>query len=60
MGRLDSIAKRLGFSTQQASGQLAQYLPIVVDPLTPAGKLPPGDALSDTLGAMLSGLGQKP
>lgn len=41
-----NFAGRLGITTDQASGQLAEYLPQVIDKLTPNGKLPEGGDLT--------------
>jgi uncharacterized protein YidB (DUF937 family) len=39
-GTLQNLAGQLGLSTEQASGQLAEILPQVVDKLTPDGSIP--------------------
>jgi uncharacterized protein YidB (DUF937 family) len=55
-GRLQDIAARLGVSTEQASGSLADLLPQVVDKLTPNGQLPEGgDLLAQGLDMLKSG-----
>lgn len=47
------IAGKLGIDPQQASDLVAQYLPGIVDQLTPNGELPVGgDVLSQGLGAL--------
>ena len=51
-GQLGQIAQQLGISPSQASGQLAEILPGLVDKLTPQGHAPAG-GLGD-IGAMLS------
>jgi uncharacterized protein YidB (DUF937 family) len=52
-----AIAQGLGFSPQEASGKLAEFLPQVVDKLTPNGNLPEGEGLSvATLMGLLGGL----
>jgi uncharacterized protein YidB (DUF937 family) len=43
--QIQSIAGKLGVSTDQVSGQLAGLLPQVVDKLTPGGALPDGKDL---------------
>lgn len=43
--RIQSLAEQLGISQEQASGQLAENLPQVVDQLTPDGTLPQEDDL---------------
>lgn len=55
--QIAAIAQSLGFSPQEASGQLAQFLPQVIDQLTPSGKVPNTDALGGLLGSVLKGLG---
>lgn len=44
-GQVQGIASQLGISTDQASGQLADLLPQVVDKLTPNGAVPEGGDL---------------
>ncbi len=51
--QLQSIAASLGFTPQQASSQLAELLPQVIDKLTPNGSLPSQGGL----GSLLGGLG---
>ena len=41
-GQIGDIAQKLGVSPQDASGQLAQILPQIVDMLTPKGQVPQG------------------
>lgn len=49
------IARQLGLSEGDAAGQLSQWLPQVVDRLTPQGQLPQGGLgnVGDLLGALL-------
>ena len=56
-GPLANIASQLGIDPAQASGQLAQMLPGLIDKLTPHGALP-ADGLGNTgdLMGMLGGL----
>lgn len=49
--RVQALAQRFGFSTGQLDGLLAQFLPGVVDTLTPNGALPDTTALGGLLGA---------
>ena len=42
-GVLQQFAERAGISTQDASSQLANLLPNIVDKLTPDGQVPSGD-----------------
>jgi len=53
-----AIAQGLGFSPQEASAKLAEFLPQVVDQLTPNGTLPEGGGLdvASVLGGLLGGL----
>jgi len=52
--QLESIARSLGFSPQEASGHMAELLPQVIDKLTPQGTLP----AEGTLGTLLGSLGR--
>jgi uncharacterized protein YidB (DUF937 family) len=55
--RIDAIAQQVGMPAGDLSSQLAQYLPQVVDRLTPDGQLPEGGAdLGGLLGDVLGGL----
>ncbi len=53
-----AIAQSLGFSPQEASNKLAEFLPQVVDKLTPTGQLPQGGGVdvASVLGGLLGGL----
>ena len=54
--KIQAIAEKFGFSTQEASGLLAQLLPQVIDKLTPGGQLPQeGNNLMGSLLGMLKG-----
>lgn len=46
---LQDLAAKLGVSTEQASGSLAEVLPNLVDQLTPQGQVPQGDLLAQGL-----------
>jgi uncharacterized protein YidB (DUF937 family) len=46
---IQQIAQQLGSSKSEVSGGLANLLPDIVDKLTPAGKLPEGDQLTQGL-----------
>lgn len=50
--KLQSIAAALGISHQEASSQMAELLPQIVDKLTPAGAVPDQSALGSLLGAL--------
>lgn len=52
---LGQIASQLGVSQGQASGQLAQWLPQIVDQLTPHGQAPEGGLgnVGDLLGMLM-------
>ena len=49
---IGDIAGKLGMSTGDASGALANLLPGLVDQLTPQGQVAEGDALSQGLAAL--------
>ena len=53
--RIGQLAQQVGMPAGDLAGQLAQYLPQVVDKLTPNGQLPTGGGGAD-LGGMLSGV----
>ena len=46
---IEQIAQQLGRSKSEVSGGLANLLPGIIDKLTPTGKLPEGDQLSQGL-----------
>lgn len=55
---LPGLAAQLGITPEQASGSLAQYLPQIIDQLTPNGQLPQqgqGDFLSQGLEMLKKG-----
>ncbi len=56
--RIDALAQQVGMPAGDLSSQLAQYLPQVVDQLTPGGQLPAGGGadLGGLLGHVLGGL----
>lgn len=43
--RIQALASKLGVSTEQASGQVAEFLPQIIDKLTPNGQVPEGGDL---------------
>jgi uncharacterized protein YidB (DUF937 family) len=49
------IASKLGVSNAAAAGKLAKFLPLIVDKLTPDGKIPSGQSVNvqDILGKLL-------
>jgi uncharacterized protein YidB (DUF937 family) len=52
---LGGVASKLGLNVKDLSGQLSNLLPNVVDKLTPEGKVPEGDIMSqasDLLGGL--------
>jgi len=55
-GPLADLASKFGIDPQQLSGSLAQYLPEVVNQLTPQGRLPDNANDTDLLGQGLSAL----
>ena len=57
--RIGALAQQVGMPAGDLSSQLAQYLPQVVDQLTPGGQLPEGGGSADLgglLGQVLGGL----
>lgn len=56
-GLLGQLAQQAGVSPGEASTQLSQWLPQIVDQLTPQGQLPHGDPDLDGLLGQLSQLG---
>jgi len=54
---IGGIASKLGINSEAVTGQLSNLLPQVVDKLTPEGRIPEGDILSqgmDLLGGLFS------
>jgi uncharacterized protein YidB (DUF937 family) len=49
------VARSLGVSPDQAASHIAQFLPLVLDHLSPEGQLPPGGGLRE-LGGLLGRL----
>jgi len=58
-GPLADLASKFGIDPQQLSGSLAQYLPDVVNQLTPNGRLPDNATDTDALGQGLNALAGK-
>ena len=58
-GPLAELAGRFGLDAQAVSGSLAQYLPEVINQLTPEGRLPDDADRSDLLENSLSALAGK-
>ena len=56
-----ALAAKIGIDPNQASGLLAQYLPKIVDKLTPQGQIDPNanhqQSLASLIPALLQGLG---
>jgi uncharacterized protein YidB (DUF937 family) len=52
---LEDIAAKSGMDRGQLASMLSQYLPNVVDKLTPNGQLPEGDALSQMMKGLAAG-----
>jgi uncharacterized protein YidB (DUF937 family) len=59
--QVNALAAKLGIDPNQASHFLAEYLPKVVDKLTPAGKIEPGadhqQGLADLIPSLLQSFG---
>ena len=58
-GPLADLASKFGIDPQQLSGSLAQYLPDVVNQLTPNGRLPDNANDTNALGQGLNALAGK-
>ena len=62
--QVSALATKMGVDPAQASHFLAEYLPKVVDKLTPAGKVDPSadhqQGLANMLPSLLQSLGSKP
>ena len=62
--QVQALAAKLGIDPNQASHLLAEYLPKVVDKLTPAGKIDPNadhqQGLADLIPSLLQSLSGKP
>ncbi len=58
-GPLADLASKFGIDPSQLSGSLAQYLPEVVNQMTPEGRLPDNASDTDALGQGLSALAGK-
>lgn len=54
--RVGDMAAQAGLSTEEASGQLADMLPQLIDKLTPGGQLPSGSLDINAIGSVLGGL----
>ena len=54
--QVQALAAKLGVDPAHASGFLAEYLPKIVDKLTPAGQMTPGADHSPGLAALLPAL----
>jgi uncharacterized protein YidB (DUF937 family) len=52
---LSQFAAKAGIPQGEAGGLLAGLLPMVIDQLTPEGKVPQANDLESTLGSLLSG-----
>ena len=52
-GQLSSLASSLGVDPSQASGFLAEYLPKIIDKLTPSGQVQPGADSSEGIAALV-------
>lgn len=55
--KVAEMAQKLGLDGDQLSGQLAEYLPQVIDKLTPDGNVPQGDLLGSALDMLKGKLG---
>ena len=55
-GRVSEMAQQAGIDPGEASGQLADLLPQLIDKLTPDGQLPSGNLDLGAIGSVLGGL----
>ena len=55
-GQVNALAAKMGIDPAQASSFLAEYLPKIVDKLTPAGKIDPSADHQQGLAALLPSL----
>jgi uncharacterized protein YidB (DUF937 family) len=55
-GSTNEVAKKLDLPPGEAAGQIARFLPLIIDHLTPGGALPQGGDLG-AIGGLLSRLG---
>jgi len=51
--QISALAQKLGLPPGQISGVLAQYLPQVIDRLTPKGEVPDSGGIASALGGLL-------
>ena len=56
-GPISEIAGKLGVDPQQAAGMVSQYLPHVMDHLTPGGQPAEGAGMAGMLGGLMSRFG---
>ncbi|MEZ5650069.1 MAG: YidB family protein [Burkholderiaceae bacterium] len=54
--KVGEMAQQAGIDTQQASGQLADLLPQLIDKITPNGQVPSGDLDLSAVTSVLGGL----
>ena len=54
--RINALAQKAGLPPGQMSDALAQFLPQIIDKLTPHGDVPQGAGLESALGGLLKGL----
>ncbi len=57
-GVVQQFATKAGVPHQEAGGLLASLLPVVINQLTPEGKMPETSGLESALGGLLSTLGK--
>jgi uncharacterized protein YidB (DUF937 family) len=55
-GRVSEMAQQAGIAPEEASGQLADLLPQLIDKLTPDGQLPSGNLDVGAIGSVLGSL----
>jgi uncharacterized protein YidB (DUF937 family) len=51
-GPIDQVAQQLGVPQSQAAGHIAQFLPLILDHVSPNGQLPSGGGLGELTGLL--------
>jgi uncharacterized protein YidB (DUF937 family) len=57
--KIEKMASNLGIDSGTLSSQLSQYLPMIIDKLTPDGKVPSGGLVEKGLGFLTNLFGKK-
>jgi uncharacterized protein YidB (DUF937 family) len=51
-GLVEQVAAQVGVAPDQAAGHIAQFLPLILDHLTPGGQVPAGSGLAEIEGLL--------